>query len=106
MSNTVKYTGEYTAECHLEQVETCKLILDDGERFEVEWDTEAKVTPCGSLVFFAQYIQSGGLMDQLCRDTPLAYSSNNAPEERDILGTILLSILNGQTRYAHINALR
>lgn len=106
MSNTVKYAGEYTEECHLKQVETCKLIVGNGERFEVEWDTEAKVTPCGSLVFFAQYLHSGGLMDQLCRDTPLDYSSNNAPEERDILGTILLSILNGQTRYAHINALR
>ena len=55
----------------------------------------------GSLVFFAQYLQSGGLMDRLCEDTPLAYSSNNAPKERDVLGTIVLSILNGQTRYAH-----
>ena len=57
-------------------------------------------------VFFAQYLQTGGLMDRLCQGTPLAYNSNNAPKERDLLGTIVLSVLNGQTRYAHINALR
>jgi hypothetical protein len=30
----------------------------------------------------------------------------NAPDKRAVLGTTLLAILNGQTRYAHINALR
>jgi hypothetical protein len=84
-----------------------KLLLRGGsDRYEVEWDTEARVTPMGSLVFFAQYLQTGGLMDRLCEGMPLAYMSNNAPEERDMLGTVVLSILNGQTRYAHINALR
>jgi hypothetical protein len=84
-----------------------KLLLNGGsDRYEVQWDAESKVTPMGSLVFFAQYLQTGGLMDRLCQGTPLAYSSNNAPKERDVLGTIVLSILNGQTRYAHINALR
>src|SRR5437667_3859247 len=32
--------------------------------------------------------------------------SGNAPEKRDVLGTILLSVLCGHWRYAHINALR
>lgn len=82
------------------------LINGGGNRYQVEWDTEAKVTPMGSLVFFAQYLQTSGLMDRLCKETPLAYKSNNAPKERDVLGTIVLSVLTGQTRYAHINALR
>ena len=34
------------------------------------------------------------------------YTSPNAPEVRDVLGTWLLSILEGQRRYAHINGLR
>jgi hypothetical protein len=72
----------------------------------VQWDAEAKVTPMGSLVFFAQCVQTGGLLDRLSKDPPLAYASHNAPKERDVFGTILLSVLNGQTRYAHINALR
>ena len=74
--------------------------------FEVEWDRDAKVTLSGTVVYFAQYLNAGGLMDRLCEDAPMAYTSNNAPEDRDVLGTMVLSILNGHTRYAHINALR
>jgi hypothetical protein len=74
--------------------------------YEIEWDAEAKVTPAGSLVYFAQYLGTGGLLDRLCEDAPLAYGSNNAPEVRDVLGTAVLSFLSGQTRYSHISALR
>jgi hypothetical protein len=40
------------------------------------------------------------------KDCPLEYKSPNAPQERDVLGTILLSVLAGHWRYAHISALR
>jgi hypothetical protein len=107
MSDTVTSVEEHVTESIVDQAEVGKLLVNGGsDRYEVQWDADAKVTPMGSLVFFAQYLQTGGLMDRLCQGTPLAYSSNNAPEERDVLGTIVLSILNGQTRYAHINALR
>lgn len=106
MSNAVTSVMQDGTESLSEQVDTGKLLLSGSERFEVQWDSDAKVTPMGSLVFFAQYLESGGLMDQLCEGAPLEYSSNNAPKERDVLGTLVLSILNGQTRYAHINALR
>ena len=82
------------------------LVRGGGECFEVDWDAGAKVTPTGSVVFFAQYLETSGLLDRLCEDSPLAYGSNNAPKARDVLGTVVLSILNGQTRYAHISALR
>jgi len=107
MSDTVTSVDNYGTQSLEDQDSVGKLLLRSGiDRYEVEWDAEAKVTPMGSLVFFAQYLQTGGLMDRLCEGTPLAYNSNNAPKQRDVLGTIVLSILNGQTRYAHINALR
>jgi hypothetical protein len=107
MSDTVTSVEKHATQSMVDQDEIGKLLLRGGsDRYEVEWDTEARVTPMGSLVFFAQYLQTGGLMDRLCEGMPLAYMSNNAPEERDMLGTVVLSILNGQTRYAHINALR
>lgn len=74
--------------------------------FEIEWCGDAKLTPNGTVVYFAQYLGAAGLFDRLCETAPLRYTSNNAPEPRDIIGSILLSVLNGQTRYAHINALR
>jgi hypothetical protein len=42
----------------------------------------------------------------LFRYCPLHYTSPNAPQTRDVLGTILLSVLAGHWRYAHISALR
>jgi len=36
----------------------------------------------------------------------MSYSSPNAPQVRDVLGTWLLSILDGQKRYAHVACLR
>jgi len=39
-------------------------------------------------------------------DCPLEYNSPNAPQKRDVLGTLLLSVLAGHWRYAHISALR
>jgi hypothetical protein len=83
-----------------------KLLLGVGASYEVQWDTAAAVTPMGSLVYFAQYLSAGGLLDRLVADCPLEYRSGNAPQKRDVIGTTLLAILNGQTRYAHLNALR
>ena len=47
-----------------------------------------------------------GLFDALVADCPLVYTSPNAPSKRDVLGTAVLSVVNGQRRYAHITALR
>jgi hypothetical protein len=41
-----------------------------------------------------------------CQAVPLAYSSGNAPDKRDVLGTLMLGLLAGYRRYAHITALR
>ena len=47
-----------------------------------------------------------GRFDALVADCPLVYTSPNAPSKRDVLGTVLLSVLAGQSRYAHITARR
>ena len=83
-----------------------KLLQGGGGQYEVQWDPAAAVTPVGSLVYFAQYLGAGGLLDRLCADCPLEYRSPNAPQKRDVIGTVALAVLNGQTRYAHISALR
>jgi hypothetical protein len=36
----------------------------------------------------------------------LSFTSPNAPRKRDVLGTLLLSVLAGHRRYAHVTALR
>jgi hypothetical protein len=72
----------------------------------VEWDATAPLTPYGQLPFFIEYLKVAGLFDALVADCPLAYTSPNASEKRDVLGTTMLSVLAGHKRYAHITALR
>lgn len=84
-----------------------KWVLDThGGRVYVEWDPQASVTPIGQLPFFIEFLKQGDLFDRWERTCPLQLTSPNAPTKRDILGTILLSILSGHTRYSHINRLQ
>jgi hypothetical protein len=77
-----------------------------GGRIHVEWDPSAAVTPLGQLPFFIEFLKVSGLFDAWVEDCPVRWTSNNAPNKRDVLGTILLSILCGHWRYAHISAVR
>ena len=75
-------------------------------RVHVEWDAAAPVTPFGQLAFFIDYLKQAGLFDAWVADCPLWLTSPNAPTKRDLLGTVLLSVLAGHWRYAHITSLR
>src|SRR6187551_2111703 len=88
-------------------VEEWSAIADTfGGRVHVEWDAAEPVTPLGQLPFFVEYLKQGGLFDGWVADCPLSFTSPNAPRKRDVLGTLLLSVLAGHQRYAHITALR
>ena len=71
-------------------------------RIHVEWDSTATVTPLGQLPFFIEYLKQGSLFDGWVADCPLHYTSPNAPAKRDVLGTVMLSVLAGHWRYAHM----
>ena len=77
-----------------------------GGRMHVRWDEGAQATPNGQLVFFAEFLATAGIFERWVEDCPLAYTSPNAPTKRDVLGTLMLAILAGHKRYAHITALR
>jgi hypothetical protein len=72
----------------------------------VEWDPQAAVTPLGQLPFFIEFLKTSGLFEAWVAECPLAYTSPNAPTPVNVLGTLMLSVLSGHTRYAHIEALR
>ena len=89
------------------EIEVWSAVADTyGGRVHVEWDATAPVTPLGQLPFFIEYLKQGGLFDGWVADCPLSLTSPNAPRKRDLLGTVLLSVLAGHRRYAHITALR
>lgn len=77
-----------------------------GGRFYAEWDADTPVTRDGQLVFFFQFLQAGGRWRQFMDRCPLRYTGNRGSGAGNVMGTLLLSILNGQWRYAHINSVR
>jgi hypothetical protein len=77
-----------------------------GGRMHVRWDGGAAATPHGQLVFFAEFLAATGVFERWVSSCPLEYRSGNAPDKRDVLGTLMLGLLAGHRRYAHITALR
>ncbi len=75
-------------------------------KVHVKWSPEATVSSLGLMPFFIEFLKTSGLFDKWVEDCPLRYTSGNAPEKRDVLGTLVLSVLAGHWRYAHISAIR
>jgi hypothetical protein len=67
----------------------------------VEWDATAPLTPFGQLPIFIEFLKVSGLFDAYVADYPLPYTNPNAPSKRDVLATVLQSVLAGHRRYAH-----
>ena len=91
----------------IERMSARPVVADTfAGRIHVEWDNSATVTPLGQLPFFIEFVKQGSLFDSWVADCPLHYRSPNAPNKRDVLGTVLLSVLAGHWRYAHMTTLR
>ena len=86
--------------------EDAMVVQTMGGRVHVQWDESAKATPHGQLVFFAEFLAIAGVFDRWVDGCPLNYSSPNASSKRDVLGTLMLGILAGSKRYAHIAGVR
>lgn len=73
----------------------------------MHWDYNeySPITLHGHLPFFTQFLHAGTLFSDWVDDCPLDYKSNNAPRVRDVLGTAMLSVLSGHSRYCHAGAL-
>lgn len=83
------------------------MVVDTpGGRFQVRFDETTPVSALGPLVFFTQFLEAGGRFETLCREAPLRYTSNHAPEPREVLATLVLGLLAGCRRFAHLSALQ
>jgi hypothetical protein len=88
--------------------EDAMVVQTMGGRIHVPWDETARATPHGQLVFFAEFLATAGagVFERWVDGCPLSYSSPHASSNRDVLGTLMLGILAGSKRYAHIAGIR
>lgn len=73
---------------------------------KIVWDSTANVTQFGLMAYFIEFLKSNQLFDCWVRNCPIKYTSNNSPKVRDVLGTLMMSLLAGHNRYAHITSIR
>jgi hypothetical protein len=93
--------------CRLHRRRRRRLSLDSwAGQIKIEWDPQAPLTPLGQASFFIEFLKVSGAFDALVADCPLYRTSPNAPSNRDVLSTLVLSVLAGHKRYAHVTALR
>lgn len=97
--------GEKTKSANVQKTNRIPVDTYDG-RVYIDWDHHTRVTSLGQLSFFIEFLKRTELFDHWVESCPLKLISSNAPKTRDILGTILLSVLSGHTRYSHITTVR
>lgn len=81
-------------------------VSTPGGRFQVRWDEGGSATALGQWVYCAEFLDVTGLFERWRYGCPLAYTRPNAPAVVDVLGTWMLSILDGQRRYAQVTGRR
>ncbi|HVI76560.1 MAG TPA: transposase [Candidatus Acidoferrum sp.] len=101
---SVHQTGEAGEEILAEK--GASAVDTFGGKVFVRWDPDANVTAFGPAAYFIEFLKTNGLWESWVRDCPLQYKSANAPPKQDILGTVMLSVLAGHKRYAHITTVR
>jgi len=89
-------------EAAMREAEQTMRVQTLGGAFTVQWDEKSCATSLGQLTFFAEYLEATGLFERWLQGCPLKYTSPNAPNVEDVLGTWMLSILDGHCRYAHV----
>src|ERR1035438_8059444 len=97
--------GERPAE-GIQPAEATTSLDTFAGKIQFKWVPDAGVSSLGLMPFFIEFLKVSGLFENWVEDCPLQFTSLNAPRKRDVLGTILLSVLAGHWRYAHISALR
>jgi len=72
--------------------DTPLMVNSLGGRIHVRWDRGAAATPQSELVCFAEFLATTGVFMRWVSDCPPSYRSGNAPDRRDVLGTLTLRL--------------
>ena len=77
-----------------------------GGGYALKWDDETQMGVNAHAALLSQFAKAGGFLDRLVETCPMRLTSNNAPEVRDLIATVMVSMVNGATRFRHFDRLR
>ena len=77
----------------IQPAETSLSLDTFAGKIQFKWAPDGGVSSLGLLPFFIEFLKTSGLFQEWVNDCPLQYTSPNAPQKQDVLGTILLSVL-------------
>ena len=76
-----------------------------GGDYALKWDDETQMSVNAHAALLSQFAKAGGFFDRLIETCPMRLTSNNAPEVRDLIATVMVSMVNGATRFRHCDRL-
>ena len=94
--------GKYSTE----QAAGAQRIETPGGGYALKWDGETQMSVNAHAALLSQFAKAGGFLDRLVETCPMRLTSNNAPEVRDLIATVMVSMVNGATRFRHFDRLR
>ena len=94
--------GKYSTE----QAAGAQRIETPGGGYALKWDDETQMGVNAHAALLSQFAKAGGFLDRLVETCPMRLMSNNAPEVRDLIATVMVSMVNGATRFRHFDRLR
>lgn len=77
-----------------------------GGDYALKWDDETQMGVNAHAALLSQFAKAGGFLDRLVGTCPMRLTSNNAPEVRDLIATVVVAMVNGATRFRHFDRLR
>ena len=83
-----------------------RTISTLGGDYTLKWDDETQMSVNAHAALLSQFAKAGGFLDRLVETCPMRLTSNNAPEVRDLIATVMVSMINGATRFRHFDRLR
>ena len=94
--------GKYSTE----QAAGAQRIETLGGGYALKWDDETQMGLNAHAALLSQFAKAGGFLDRLVETCPMRLTGNNAPEVRDLIATVMVSMVNGATRFRHFDRLR
>lgn len=77
-----------------------------GGDYALRLDDRTQMTTNAHAALLSQFAKAGGFFDRLVETCPMRLTSNNAPDVRDLVATVMVAMVNGATRFRHFDRLR